>query len=182
MLYFDHGYFLAIGPSTRVREFPKEVKKLDGYEAEALIYGMTWSEAFGLARRIIIAKDLARATLNMPFRVGEALGWVMTIPEDYAILFEGRSKEDKLLLILASFLKSDSEKELEKRLVEAGFKEYVYPNEETGTFQPCDTFEGSVLLTELEVNTYAETIQKAKECLTRLKPVLNGLKPALTIR
>lgn len=182
-LYFDYGYFLAIGPSTRVEEFPREVEKLDGYEAEALIYGMKWKEAFGLAPAIVIARDLARKTLNMPLQVFEAVGWVSTIPDDYAILFDLRSKEDKLLLILISRLEtgSEEEKELEKRLRETGFREYVYLDE-TGTFQPCDTFKGCILLGELEINTYKENVQRAKEILARLKPVLNGLKPILTLR
>jgi hypothetical protein len=76
------------------------------YEAQALIYGMTWKEAFDLADRIIVAKQLAGKTLSMPLKVHEAIGWVTTIPDDddYAILFDVRSKEDKLLLILISRL------------------------------------------------------------------------------
>lgn len=183
-IYFDRGYFLAIGPSNRVEEFPKEVKKMDGYEVKALIHGMTWREAYGLAPRIVIARKLASATLNMPLQVSEAFGLVTTMPKDYVILFDVGSREDKLLLVLGFHLELDTEKweELEKRLRDADFKEYVYFDWETLAFQPCDTFEGHVLLKELEMTTYPENIRKVKECLTRLQPILNKLKPTLTIR
>lgn len=182
---FDYGFFLAIGPSTRVKEFPKETIKLDDYEAEALIYGKTWREAFGRAPHIYVAEELLKKTLNMPYHViGDYFGWVTTIPQDYNIIFEVLSREEKCLLILnfPNFdIKLERWKPLENKLKEVGFEKYVYFDEKGGIFRSSDTFKGTLLLEELEVNDYPENVRRAKESLTHLRPILAELKPVLEL-
>ena len=182
---YDYGCFLAIGPSTRVEEFPKEAIKIDEYEAEAHIYGKTWREAFGRAPNIYVAEELLKKTLNMPYHVmGDVFGWVTTIPEDYTIIFDVLSKEEKCSLML-NFPDFDPElekwKTLENRLREAEFEKYVYFDKEAGIFRLRGTFAGTVLLQELEVSTYSENVERVKQCFTRLRPVLNELKPVLNL-
>lgn len=182
---YDCGFFIAIGPSTRVEDFQKEPLKLDGYEAEAHIYGKTRREAFGRAPNIYIAKEMLKKTLNMPYHViGDFFGWVTTIPQDYDIIFDVLSKEDRCLLLLnfPDFdAKSEKWKVLETKLKDAGLKTYTYFDFETAVFRPSDVFTGTLLLQELEVSSYPENIRKAKESLIRLKPVLTELKPMLEL-
>lgn len=182
---YDYGLFLAIGPSTRVKEFHKEAVKLDDYEAEARIYGKTWREAFGIAPNIYVAEELLKKTLNMPYHViGDFFGWVTTIPQDYNIILDVLSKKEKCLLVL-NFPNFDTKLEkwkvLENKLREAGFEKYVYFDKETGIFRQSDAFVGTLLLLELEVNAYPENVRRAKECLTRLRPVLAESKPMLEL-
>jgi len=182
---FDHGFFLAIGPSTRIEEFPKDLINLDGYEAEAHIYGKTQRETFGKAPNIYVAEQLLKKTLNISYHViGDMFGWVTTTPEDYNIIFDVLSKEQKCLLILnfPDFNPGlEKWKVLENKLREVGFGKYVYFNEEEAVFRSSDAFVGTLLLQELEVNSYPENVRMAKECFTRLKPILTELKPILEL-
>jgi hypothetical protein len=187
-LSFDYGYFLAIGPSTRPLEFPKEPVKLDSYEAEALIYGKTRREAFGLAPPIKIAEDMLKKTLSMPYHVVDCFdgwGWVTTLPGDYTIVFDVASEEDKLLVLLGlSGFKFGSEKakEVEKKLKEIGFDKYARFDDTTLTFRHTDTLEWGYLIQELEVNTFPENVQRLRETLASLKSILMQLKPRLELR
>lgn len=181
---FDYGFFIAIGPTTRVWEFPREIVKLKDYEAKALIYGKTWREAFGYGPPKHIAKELIRKTLKTPFHVVEPTGLALTIPKDYAIFFDNCwSKEGKCLLLLGFYFEPESKKweEMKSKLKKAGFEKYVEFDEETFTFQPSETFTSAVLLEELESTTHPENVRKAKECLNRLIPLLTDLKPTLEL-
>lgn len=187
-LSFNYGYFLAIGPSTRPKAFQKGGVKLDAYVAEALIHGKTWRESFGLSPAIKIAEDLLKNTLDMPYHlldVFDGWGWVTTLPEDYAIIFDVASKEDKLLILLGFPIvesKLEKFKEIQKKLNQVGFNKYAYFDNETLAVKPSITFEGVLIIQELEVNTYPENLEKAKNVFNRLKPILAGLKPQLKIR
>ena len=181
---FDYGFFIAFGPTTRVHEFPKEIMKLKDYEARALIYGKTRREVFGYAPRAYVAKELIRKTLKTPFHVVAPTGTALTIPGDYAIFFDNNwSKEGKCLLLLGFYFEPKTEKweEMRSRLEKAGYNKYLEFDEETLTFQPTKTFTAAVLLEELESNTYPENVIKAKKCLSRLIPLLAGLKPTLEL-
>lgn len=180
---FDYGFFIAIGPSTRVWDFPKEIVKLKDYEAKALIYGKTWGEAFGYAPPTYVAKELIRKTLKTPFHVIENSGIALTIPKEYVIFFDNRSMEGKCLLVLGFYFEPESEKweEMKGKLKKAGFEKYVEFDEETFTFQPTETFTSAVLLEELESNTDPQNVIKAKECLNRLIPLITDLKPTLEL-
>lgn len=186
-LSFDYGYFLAIGPSTRLSEFPKEPVKLGFYVAKALIYGKSWRETFGVVPPIKIAEDMLKKTLNMPYHVFcsfDERGWVSTLPVDYTIMFDVVSKEDKLLVLLglSGFEHGSSRlKEMEEKLRELGFNRYVKFDPETLTFRETDVMEWGCLIQELEVNTFPENVERLRNSLIKLKTVLGQLKPTLEL-
>ncbi|MGQ9642164.1 MAG: hypothetical protein ACUVUF_08655 [Candidatus Bathycorpusculaceae bacterium] len=128
---------------------------------------------------------MLKKTLNMPYHViGDFFGWVTTIPQDYNIIFDVLSKEDACLLLLnfPDFdAKAEKWKVLETKLKEAELEKYTCFDFETGVFRPSDVFTGTLLLQELEVNSYLENIRRTKECLARLRPVLTELKPILEL-
>jgi len=130
---------------------------------------------------------MLKATLSMPHHVMDLFGgwgWVMTVPEDYTIVFDVASNEHKLLVLLGlpGFERgSEKLKEMENKLKEAGFNKYVMFNDDTLTFQSADTLEWGYLIQELEVNTFPENVGKAKESLNRLKTILTRLKPTLEL-
>lgn len=184
---YDFGYFLAIGPSTRSAEFPKDLMILGPYRAKALIYGKTWRESFSVAPLMEIAKVIFKKTLNMPCHVIDPFcgcGWIETLPGDYTIIFDVKSKVDRLLVLLGlSGFEQGSEriKEMGKKLRELGFDKYFKFDEETLAFQPTDTMEWGCLLQELEVNSFPENIERLRTSLTKLKPILTQLKPPLEL-
>lgn len=186
-LSYDYGYFLAIGPSTRSMEFQKDLVRLGSYQAKVLIYGKTWKETFGVAPPIKIAEGMLKKILNMPYHVIDPFGgwgWVSTLPEDYTIIFDAASKEDKLLVLLGlSEFEHSSErtKEVQEKLRELGFDKYVKFDDETLAFQQTDTMEWGCLIQELEVNTFPENVEKLRTSLTKLKPILAQLKPPLEL-
>ena len=185
-VWFDYGYFIAIGPTGRTKKFLK-IEELNDYKIKAFIHEKKWKEAFGVAESIYVVRELFKRTLNMPYHELVGFQCIATLLEDYVIIFNVQPVDKCLLMLFFPGLEVGSERwrEIKRKLIDCGFKKFLETlNIDAKTSAPrfADEFKGSVLLEELEVNTHPKNVEKARKCLKRLKPVLVGLRPVLKLR
>jgi len=174
-LWFDRAYFIAIGPTGRMKELveTEEVKEW----LKSMIYEKTWKEAFFVQDPYFLARDMLKRTLNMPFHELRGLGFIVVSGRGYSICFDAVRPDDKVLIVLVfPGLISGSKrwKELKEKLTVAGFDRYVALNENL-IFEPVDEFKNAVLIDEFD-DTFPETVKRIKERFRQLKPILADLR------
>lgn len=178
---FDYGYVLAITFRGIEKEIPTETQRIDGYEAKALIHV---GPPVRYAPGFYLAQELMRKALKMPFHVSVLGDWAATFPQkDYIIFFDFRSKFGKCLVGAYFLFESKSKEfdEIERKLKENGFDNWIILDED-GEIKSSESFKGFVLLDEFEVDVLSiKTYNRIRNRLLELKPVMEGLKPGLSL-
>jgi len=175
---FDCGYFLAIG-TENIDDLPSLEEKSDKNYAKAYVHHKASKEAFGLWPAFSVVDDLLKKTLDMCYTVSMMLQFAATVPEDYNIVYQAQEHE---ILLLINFSHEDEWSIIENELAKLGLTEFVSLKEGEWTFEPSQTFNGTVLLAKLPTNSYPSTVAKAKGMLFKLVPLLSPLKPTFKLK
>ena len=173
---FDCGYLMAI-TYAEVKEIPREVQIIDGYEVAAFIHKgpeLRVAPEFDVSARIL-RRILKKVPVHMSIK-----GWARTEMKDYSIII-GSEDPPKYYLSLGFRFESGTREaaEIERKLRQSGFDKWLNEKGEIVNTYTQMAFLGEFEL-EPERSIYLTSgYRKIKNCLNHLKPILEGLEPPL---
>lgn len=174
---FDYGFLMAI-TYVEVEGVTKEPQTINGYEVAAFIHK---GPELRVAPRHYLARLILQRLLGKVPIHTSIYGGVATMLEDYSIVLIFLDNLKCILQLYFRFeLGTKEAVDVESKLREIGFAKWERDDGEL-----VETYTKTLLLGEFElepgVNIFSTSGYRGiRNCLNRVKPILVGLKPALT--